>query len=81
MSRIKATNFVTLLGLAMNFVARRMPTSVACVGMAKTQWRKLVARIPRTSLLGNAVNREAIEKEELFDGQYTLISKSDTFYH
>jgi hypothetical protein len=71
----QGNQFITLLGLAINLVARRMPIVVVYVSMAKTQWRNLVASVSH-ALIGERRNREAIEKE-LFGGQYTLTSKSD----
>jgi hypothetical protein len=66
---------VEQLAAAMDLVRRRVLTFAADVGMAVTEWRKLVSEISRINAAGRR-NRDAIERE-LFHGQYTLSSKND----
>jgi hypothetical protein len=63
------------LGSAIDMVKRRTPRLAAFIGMAITEWHKLVAEIS-SAFAGERKHRAAIE-QELFHGQYWLSSKDD----
>jgi hypothetical protein len=63
------------LGSAIDMVKRPAPRLAAFVGMAITEWHKLVAEIS-SAFAGERRHRAAIE-QELFHGQYWLSSKDD----
>lgn len=64
-----------VLAAAIDVAERRAPTCVAVIGMAAAEWRKLVVQVSR-ALASERRNRDAVENE-LFRGQYRLVSKSD----
>jgi hypothetical protein len=67
--------FATRLAAAVEAAARGTPTLGAFVGIVVVEWRKLVNQISR-AVAGARRNRGTIERE-LFEGQYTVSSKSD----
>jgi hypothetical protein len=71
----RGSDIVEPLAAAMDAARRRAPRLAGFVGVAVTQWRKLVARMSR-ALAEEQRNRAAIERE-LFHGQYRLSSKND----
>jgi hypothetical protein len=71
----RGSDIVEPLAAAMDASKRQAPGLAAFVGMAVTQWRKLVAQISRT-VASERRNRAAAERE-LFYGQYRLSSKND----
>jgi hypothetical protein len=71
----KGSNLVEPLGKTIDIGRQRAPTLSAFVAIAIAEWRKLVAQLAR-AFAGERRNRAAVE-QELFRGQYTLISKSD----
>jgi hypothetical protein len=69
------SRFIEPLATAAGIAEVHVSTFAAFVGMAVTQWRKLVARMSR-ALAEVRRNRLAVERE-LFHGQYWLSSKND----
>jgi hypothetical protein len=64
-----------LLAAASEVVTHRAPVLASFFGSAITEWRKLITQISR-ALASERKHRTAIE-QELFRGQYTLVSKND----
>jgi hypothetical protein len=71
----KGNRIAVLLGSAIDIVTRRAPTFADFVGMAVTEWRKLVEHISN-ALASERKHRAALERE-LFHGKYWLTSKGD----
>jgi hypothetical protein len=71
----RGSDFAEPLTEAIDAAKRRAPRFAAFIGMAITQWWKLLARISRAAAAERR-NRAAIERE-LFHDQYRLVSKND----
>jgi hypothetical protein len=71
----QGNRLVELIGTIIDMVRRRAPRVATFIGMALAGWRKLDSRIVEV-LNGHHRNREAIEND-LFRGEYKLVSKND----
>jgi hypothetical protein len=67
--------FIAAVAATMDVVVARAPTFAAFIGMAVSEWRKLLSQLSR-AVAGERRNRAALERE-LFHGHYKLSSKSD----
>jgi hypothetical protein len=71
----QGSRLVADLAAVIDIAARRVPRFAAFVGMVAEEWRSLAGKLSR-AFDSQRRHREAIERE-LFQGQYTLSSKSD----
>jgi hypothetical protein len=71
----QGNRLVEPIAAAIDIVRRRAPLVATFIGMAIAEWRKLDSRIAHV-LNGHRRNREAIEND-LFRGEYKLVSKND----
>ncbi len=71
----EGSSLVAPVAAVIAFAQRRTPALASFIAMAAAEWRKLVGQLSH-AVAGERRNRRVLE-QELFPGQYTLVSKHD----